>query len=53
VGHPSGAGAETSGYFLIPPGDLPQGWRNVEAKEANAVWGKGVTTGNNGTSTLQ
>jgi len=24
--------AETSGYFLIPPGVLPQGWRSVEEK---------------------
>ena len=38
--------AETSGYFLIPPGDLPRGWRSVDAKEGAAVWGKGVTGGN-------
>lgn len=38
--------AETSGYFLIPPGDLPPGWRAVESAEAATVWGKGVTTGN-------
>jgi RHS repeat-associated protein len=38
--------AETSGYFLIPPGDLPRGWRRVDAKEGEAVWGKGVTSGN-------
>src|SRR5439155_20636471 len=25
--------AETSGYFLIPPGDLARGWRSVDAKE--------------------
>jgi len=48
VGHPSGAGGRDERLFPHPPGDLPQGWRNVEAKEANAVWGKGVTTGNNG-----
>ena len=23
--------AEASGYFLIPPSDLPKGWRSVEA----------------------
>jgi len=33
--------AEASGYFLIPPGELPQRWRAVEAQEAEAVWGKG------------
>jgi RHS repeat-associated protein len=34
--------AETSGYFLIPSGELPRGWRSVEAKEGAAVWGKGT-----------
>jgi RHS repeat-associated protein len=38
--------AETSGYFLIPSGDLPGGWRKVDAKEGATVWGKGVTSGN-------
>ena len=38
--------AETSGYFLIPPGPIPSGWRGVDANEGNTVWGKGVTTGN-------
>lgn len=33
--------AESSGYFLIPPGDMEKGWRVVEAKEAETVWGKG------------
>jgi YD repeat-containing protein len=33
--------AETSGYFLIPPGELPRGWRTVDAKEGASVWGKG------------
>ena len=37
--------AETSGYFLLPPGDLPHGWRSVDAKEGGTVWGKGVTSG--------
>jgi RHS repeat-associated protein len=37
---------ETSGYFLIPPGELPRGWRSVDAKEGNTAWGKGVTSGN-------
>jgi len=34
--------AETSGYFLIPPGDLPPGWRNVDVQEGASVWGKGA-----------
>jgi RHS repeat-associated protein len=38
--------AETSGYFLIPPGPLPPGWRGVDEKEGGTVWGKGQTTGN-------
>lgn len=38
--------AETSGYFLIPSGDLPRGWRKVDAKEGATVWGKGVTGDN-------
>ena len=33
--------AEASGYFLIPPGELPAGWRTVESAEAGRVWGRG------------
>ena len=33
--------AEASGYFLVPPGELLEGWRIVEGTEAEAVWGKG------------
>jgi RHS repeat-associated protein len=33
--------AEASGYFLIPPGELPAGWRTVEPTEASRVWGRG------------
>jgi RHS repeat-associated protein len=33
--------AEASGYFLIPPGELPAGWRTVRPAEADRVWGKG------------
>jgi RHS repeat-associated protein len=35
--------AETSGYFLIPPGPVPQGWRKVETSEGETIWGKGNT----------
>ncbi len=34
--------SEASGYFLVPPGELPKGWRSVERTEAEAVWGKGI-----------
>jgi RHS repeat-associated protein len=34
---------ETSGYFLIPPGALRDGWRRVGAGEGSTVWGRGVT----------
>ena len=37
--------AEASGYFLVPPGELPEGWRNVEAAEAGRVWGRGNVPG--------
>lgn len=38
--------AETSGYFLIPPGPLVSGWRALSDKEGEKVWGKGQTQGN-------
>lgn len=37
---------ETSGYFLIQPGPLLHGWRRVNKKEGDNVWGKGVTSSN-------
>ncbi|HEX4354841.1 MAG TPA: cysteine peptidase family C39 domain-containing protein, partial [Polyangiales bacterium] len=37
---------EASGYFMIPPGALPEGWRAVSAAEGGKVWGRG-DTGNN------
>ena len=33
--------AEASGYFLVPPRELPKGWRSVDAVEAETVWGRG------------
>ena len=36
---------EASGFALVPPGELPWGWRPVTAKEAEAVWGRGNTAG--------
>jgi RHS repeat-associated protein len=38
--------SETSGYFLIPSGPLPSGWRAVDGKEGETIWGKGVTSNN-------
>ena len=35
--------AEASGYFLIPPGPLPTGWRAVNSNEGMKIWGKGMT----------
>lgn len=35
--------AEASGYFLVPAGALPAGWRSVSLEEAAEVWGKGST----------
>ena len=37
---------EASGYFLVPAGPLPEGWRSVQAEEGSTVWGRG-DTGNN------
>lgn len=36
--------AEASGYFLVPSGPLPNGWRAVDAQEGASVWGKGFTS---------
>ncbi len=35
--------AESSGYFLVPAGGLPAGWRAVGAEEGGRVFGKGST----------
>ena len=37
---------DASGYFLIPPGPLPDGWREVSEAEGNTVWGRGNTGDN-------
>ena len=36
---------ECSGYFLVPSGALPTGWRAVKANEGDTVWGKGNVGG--------
>jgi RHS repeat-associated protein len=35
--------SEASGYFLVPPGKLPAGWRTVSEAEGAQIWGKGTT----------
>ncbi len=35
---------EASGYFLVPAGNLPKGWRTVDTAEGKKVWGKGGVT---------
>ncbi|MGO9526117.1 MAG: hypothetical protein ACLP0A_00935 [Verrucomicrobiia bacterium] len=37
---------ETSGYFLVPSGQLPHGWRRVDASEGETIWGRGDTGSN-------
>lgn len=34
---------EASGYFLVPAGDLPAGWRKVDKTEGEGIWGRGNT----------
>lgn len=44
---------EASGYFLVPAGTLPPGWRAVPRAEAEGVWGKGLTTSSNAKDTTR
>lgn len=39
---PKALDAESDGYFLIPAGNLPNGWVSVSEAEAAKVWGKGT-----------
>ncbi len=34
---------EASGYFLVPQGALPAGWRSVAPAEGDTIWGRGDT----------
>lgn len=34
---------EASGYFLVPAGKLPAGWRSVSEEEGRGIWGRGDT----------
>src|SRR6185436_2550396 len=40
---PATLDAEASGYFLVPAGPLPPGWRAVPDGEGAGVWGRGDT----------
>ncbi len=42
---------EGSGYFLVPPGTLPAGWRPVSAAEGQRVWGRGFVGGQDANAT--
>lgn len=42
---------ESSGYFLVPPGRLPPGWRSVSEAEGRTVFGKGSTANSDPNST--
>ncbi len=43
---PSTFDEEASGYFLVAPGPLPEGWRRVDATEGDNIWGRGDTGAN-------
>jgi RHS repeat-associated protein len=40
--------SEASGYFLVPPGPLPDGWSAISAEEAGQIFAKGGTDGPDG-----
>ncbi len=42
---------EASGYFLVPPGSLPPGWRTVGDAEGARIFGKGSTSDKDTTAT--
>ena len=43
--------SEASGYFLVPGGSLPQGWRAVGTSEGSRIFGKGTTKSSDPDST--
>lgn len=45
---PSALDSSASGYFLVPVGPLPAGWRKVDQQEGSKVFGKGVEPSDNG-----
>lgn len=45
---PAALDSSASGYFLVPNGPLPQGWRRVSAAEGSKIFGKGQEVPDNG-----
>lgn len=45
---PAALDSSASGYFLVPGGSLPAGWRKVSAEEGSQVFGKGSEPPDNG-----
>ena len=43
--------SQTDGYFLVPKGTLPTGWREIGRHEAESVWGKGNASSSDGGKT--
>jgi YD repeat-containing protein len=42
---------EGSGYYLVPEGPLPKGWRSVSPAEGRTIWGKGHSPKDNSPAT--
>lgn len=42
---------ESSGYFLVPAGALPEGWAAVDEAEAGTIWGRGDVAVGDGNGT--
>jgi len=45
--------AEASGYFLVPPGALPPGWRRVDPVEGATIFGRNGTLENDPDATTK
>jgi RHS repeat-associated protein len=45
---PAALDSSASGYFLVPEGTLPIGWRKVGDAEGNKIFGKGEVPSDNG-----
>lgn len=42
---------ESSGYFVVPAGELPQGWKAVDEAESGTIWGRGDVAVGDGNKT--
>lgn len=45
---PAALDSSASGYFLVPAGALPKGWRKVNEEEGSKIFGKGNSPPDNG-----